>query len=249
MEQSLHFLSAFLMGFFGGMHCIGMCGGISSALGFAVNDQSVLKRITILVSYNFGRIFTYSLMGALVGATIQLVISDPTDFHVEHQQHEHMSGASEKTWLERLHIARLLAGLLLVAMGLYLVGWWFGLTRLEKWVGGFFWKYLQPVGKKIFPVTTNLKAILLGAIWGWLPCGLVYTALAFSATQSSWIDSSLTMMFFGIGTLPFLLASGFFAEELKRLLQKKGLRHAIGLFIVLFGVWTIITALGLHSGH
>ncbi|MGI1678471.1 MAG: sulfite exporter TauE/SafE family protein [Cellvibrionaceae bacterium] len=259
MDQSFHFISAFLMGFFGGMHCIGMCGGISSALGFAVNDQSRLKRTLILLSYNFGRIFTYALMGALVGWVIQLaLIGTVPDPHAGHNMQpiaEHSSNDipesnhSVKTFLDNLKMSRLLAGLLLIAMGLYLAGWWFGLTRLEKVIGGFFWKYLQPIGKKILPVTTITKAILLGLVWGWLPCGLVYTALAFSATQASWLNSAATMFFFGLGTLPFLLASGFFAEELKKLLQRKGLRQVVGGFVLLFGVWTIVGAVGLHSGH
>jgi len=236
-----------------------MCGGISAALSFAINDHSRLKRFLILFAYNVGRILTYSLMGLLVGWIIegatQVGGGIQESIHASHAGHD-MQGASAgnssnnviDTFFQHLNIARLLAGLLMISMGLYLGGWWFGLARLEQ-LGGFLWRYIQPLGKKIFPVTSISKALLLGLVWGWLPCGLVYTSLVFSATQASPINSSLTMLAFGVGTLPTLIVSGFFAEELKQLLQKKGLRQSVGVLIIMFGLWTIANAIGFHAGH
>lgn len=263
MELSLHFFSALMMGLFGGLHCVGMCGGVSSALSFAVGQSSRRRRFGILLSYNIGRLGTYALMGAIVGSGLQLffsavgaeVVSETSltsldSQHVHHNSHDsHPTEKSFTNTFPQLNIARLIAGCFLVAMGSYLAGWWFGLVYLEKKVGGFLWRYLQPISQSIFPVTTFPKALLLGAIWGWLPCGLVYTALVFSASQAHVVYSAVTMLMFGLGTLPFLLLSGFFAEELKRFLQKKYLKQAIGLFIILFGLLTIAGAVGLHAHH
>ncbi len=257
MDQSLHFFSAFMMGLFGSMHCVGMCGGISAALSFAIDGGSRLKRVSILLAYNLGRILTYGLMGLFVGwiiaSAFQVSMQEPV--HASHVGHALHGGSQANslsnytnTFFQNLNIARLLAGLLMISMGLYLAGWWLGLARLEK-LGGFFWRYIQPLGKKIFPVTSVSKALLLGVVWGWLPCGLVYTSLVFSATQASPVNSSLTMLVFGVGTLPTLMVSGFFAEELKRLLQQKGLRQLVGVLIIMFGLWTAANALGLHIGH
>jgi sulfite exporter TauE/SafE len=148
-------------------------------------------------------------------------------------------------------IARIVAGFLLVAMGLYLAGWWYGLNKLEK-LGGVVWQRIQPLGQKIVPVDSVYKALLLGALWGWLPCGLVYSALAFSLAQDSAVESALTMLAFGLGTLPALLSSGWFASQLRQIIHRKGLRQFAGVLVVGFGVWTLLAAggvIGSHSMH
>ena len=220
------YLSAFLIGFLGSAHCIGMCGGLMSALSFSIPEEQVGRRFTLLLSYNIGRILSYTFIGALAG------------------------------WLgftlsagHGLNILRIIAGLLLISMGLYLAGWWHGLTYLER-LGGLLWRRIQPYSKRLLPVTSLPAALLLGGLWGWLPCGLVYTALVYGLSQASVSGSALVMFAFGLGTLPVLLVTGVLAERVKSLMQKRGFRTVMALLIVLFGCWTIWGGAGMgHGAH
>ncbi len=217
-------LSAFAMGLLGGGHCVGMCGGITAALSFAVPAEKRVRRWSILLSYNIGRIASYGIIGALFGYLGQQFVSG-----------------------QGLSVMRLLAGLLLIAMGLYVADWWRGLTRLER-LGSYLWRWLQPLGKRLMPVSSPSRALLLGGVWGWLPCGLVYSALAYAMAQAQGIAAAGVMLAFGLGTLPAVLAGGLFAERLKQLLQSRGLRGVMGVLIILFGAWTLWLTLQ-HAGH
>ncbi len=215
--------AAFLLGLFSSAHCVGMCGGIMGALSMAVPANARARRWVILLSYNLGRIFSYALMGAIVGAFSRQITE---------------AGGAE--WL------RWLAGVLLIAMGLYLANWWKGLTYLEAG-GRYLWAYLQPIGKALMPVDNAAKAVALGGIWGWLPCGLVYSALAYAMAQGHSTGGGLVMLAFGLGTLPSVLATGFVAQQLGRLLQRRQIRWSFALLVILFGLWTIWG--GGHGSH
>lgn len=214
-------LAAWMLGLFSSAHCLGMCGGIMGALSAAIPAEARGRRWRLLLSYNVGRIASYTLMGLLAG----LVAGGITPLDP---------------------VLRLLAGLLLIAMGLYLAGWWRGLTWLERG-GAVVWRRLQPLGKSLLPVRREPQALLLGALWGWLPCGLVYTALAYALAQGNVWASGGTMLAFGLGTLPAVLAAGVMAQQLTRLLQRRGLRVFMALAIILFGLWTLWPAVG--GGH
>jgi sulfite exporter TauE/SafE len=123
-------------------------------------------------------------------------------------------------------------------MGLYLAGWWSGLTRIEA-LGRGLWRHLQPLSRRLLPVTSLPRALLLGGIWGWLPCGLVYSTLLWAASQGSALESAVLMFCFGLGTLPVLLATGMAAERMLALLRKSGVRTAAGLLVILFGLWSL----------
>lgn len=215
--------AAFLLGLFSSAHCVGMCGGIMGALSMAIPANARARRWLILLGYNLGRIFSYTLMGAIVGLFAQQITE---------------SGGA--VWL------RWLAGLLLIAMGLYLANWWRGLTYLETG-GRYLWAYLQPLGKALMPVDSTAKALALGGIWGWLPCGLVYSALAYAMAQGDATGGGLVMLAFGLGTLPAVLATGFVAQQLGRLLQCRQIRWSFALVVILFGLWTIWG--GGHGSH
>lgn len=218
------YLSAFMMGLLGGAHCIGMCGGLMSALSFSIPQSQPKRRFQLLLTYNMGRIASYSLIGAIAGwFGYQLSMT---------------SGLAS---------LRIIAGILLIAMGLYLANWWHGLTYLER-IGALLWKKIQPMGKHLMPVKNASSAFLLGAIWGWLPCGLVYTALAYGLAQGSVSASTGVMLAFGLGTLPALLSAGLLAERLKILLHRQDFRIITALLIIAFGCWTIWGALG-HGSH
>lgn len=215
------FLAAALaIGFLGSSHCIGMCGGIAGALGMAVPGRK--PAWGQLLSYSAGRIGSYTLMGGIAGAL----------------------GAAA---LPALGPLRFVAGLMLVAMALYIAGWWRGLVWLERG-GAYLWRYLQPLSKKLLPVTSTPKAFALGGLWGWLPCGLVYSALTFALAQGSGPRAALAMLAFGLGTVPAVLATGAAAAKVRGFVQRPGVRLLFAAAILLFGLWTLWGGLG-HGYH
>lgn len=208
-------LSAFTLGLLGGGHCVGMCGGLMGALGMAIPADQANRKIQYLVLYNLGRILSYALAGFLFGLAGWAVDQSPA-----------------------ANILRVLAGLLLISMGLYLAGWWFGLTRLEQ-LGQHFWRPIQKAARRFMPLRRRRHALLLGTLWGWLPCGLVYSTLIWSASQGDARLSALLMFCFGLGTWPVLIASGLAAEQLGQFLRQRSVRAAAGLLIILYGIWTL----------
>ncbi len=220
--------SAFVVGLLGGAHCVGMCGGIMNALVYAVPEgqRSPAKVLPIVFLYNLGRITSYALAGAIIGAlgAWMQMIASPIGMGL-----------------------RVLAGLMMVAMGLYIAGWWRGLAHLEK-LGNHAWKHIQPLGSRFMPVRKPWQALLLGAIWGWLPCGLVYSALTLSAGVVYWYQSALVMIAFGLGTLPVMMLTGAFAFQVKVWTQKALVRNIAALMVIGFGLWTIAVPLS-HLSH
>jgi hypothetical protein len=208
-------VSALVLGLLGGGHCIGMCGGLMGALTLAIPAEQRQRRLQLLLAYNLGRIASYGLAGLLLGAAGWALASGPA-----------------------ATVLRGIAGLLLIAMGLYLAGWWSGLTRIEG-AGRLLWRRIEPLARRLLPVRDARRALLLGSLWGWLPCGLVYSTLLWAASQGDALDSALLMLAFGLGTLPVLLATGLAAERLTALLRRRGVRIAGGLLVILFGLWTL----------
>ncbi len=222
------FLSAFIVGLMGAGHCLGMCGGIVAALSFAVPDASSFRRFIIILTYNLGRIISYVLLGVFVGAV--------------------GLGADEAlSQVTTTPLLRVFAGVMLILMGLYITGWWKALGTLEK-LGAGVWGIIQPIGGKMLPVKSFSAAFSLGVLWGWLPCGLVYSALALALSQADPWASASVMLGFGCGTLPAVVIGGVAGEKFKAYLQLKALRIVMGLSVVLFGVWTLFVVF-LHSGH
>ncbi|QLC72192.1 sulfite exporter TauE/SafE family protein [Pseudomonas sp. LPB0260] len=208
-------LSALILGLLGGGHCLGMCGGLMGALTLAIPPERRAQRFRLLLSYNLGRILSYGVAGLLLGLAGWALASSPAAIAL-----------------------RVLAALLLIAMGLYLAGWWSGLTRIEA-VGRGLWRHIQPLTRRFMPVDSTAKAVVLGSLWGWLPCGLVYSTLLWASSQGNALDSAALMLTFGLGTLPVLLATGMAAERLTALLRKQGVRTTGGVLVILFGLWTL----------
>jgi sulfite exporter TauE/SafE len=215
LMPELSIFSAFLVGLLGGGHCVGMCGGIVGAVSMTLPGQR--PQLPYLLAYNGGRILSYTAAGVLAG------LVGASSFLLDHVLP-----------VEKLLYA--LASLMLVALGLYLAGWWQGVLLLEK-AGGILWKRLQPLSKRLLPLRSPLQAFALGLLWGWLPCGLVYSVLVAALASGSALSGGLLMLAFGLGTLPTLLAMGMAAVRLKAFLQTQWARRTSGLLVLGFGLF------------
>ncbi len=206
--------AAFLTGLLGGVHCIGMCGGIVGALTAQMRERR--GAIILHLAYNAGRMSSYALAGALMGAIggFGLLFNHVLPVQLA------------------LYVA---ANLVLVMLGLYLAGLSNQLARVER-LGARLWRRLQPYGAKLLPADTAPKAFALGTLWGWLPCGLVYSLLATALLAGGAGKGALVMLAFGLGTLPNLLAAGILFERLRDIAAKRWLRIAAGLVVAGFGV-------------
>ena len=126
-------------------------------------------------------------------------------------------------------------------MGFYIARWWMVLTRLES-AGKLLWRYLQPFTRKLIPIRTRPQALALGLLWGWLPCGLIYSTLAWVAANAQPGMGALTMFCFGLGTLPGILAAGLFARQVSAFIQHQKFRQVAGILLMTYGSWTIVAA-------
>lgn len=209
------YLALFFVGLLGGTHCVGMCGGIVGALA-----MGGAARWSQHLAYNAGRIVSYAVAGAAAGA---------------------LGGASlvlEGQLPVRL-ILYLLANVMLVALGLYLIG----VTRalaLTEGLGQRLWRHVQPLTRRFLPARTVAQAFPLGLLWGWLPCGLVYSALTTALTAGSAGRGSLSMLAFGLGTLPNLLLAGMLLGRMQRFTRQPAVRIAAGLLVLGFGVYGLL---------
>lgn len=222
MESSLGFLAAFLIGLTGGVHCVGMCGGIVGALTLGlplVRERPLLARLPFLLAYNTGRIASYVAAGALAGGV--------------------GAWAANLVSVHRAQLGlQVVAGLFMILLGLYLAGWWPVLGHLER-AGGVLWRRIEPLGRRLLPVRTLPQALGIGLVWGWLPCGLVYSALVWAIGAGGAGKGALLLLGFGLGTLPALLAMGTAAVALANWARRPIMRRAAGTLVVLFGVYEI----------
>ncbi|MCA1805321.1 MAG: sulfite exporter TauE/SafE family protein [Xanthomonadaceae bacterium] len=219
--MDVSYLAAFLVGLLGGVHCVGMCGGIVAALalGLPREVRDSARMLPYLLAYNLARIASYTLAGVLLGGVGYLAA--------------HWSG------LRHAQLGlQVLAALFMIALGLYLAGWWLGLARLER-VGGRLWQRIEPLGRRFLPVRTPGQAFLLGLLWGWLPCGLVYSVLVWSISRGDAIEGGTLMLSFGLGTLPMLLLMGVAATRLSAFVRHIWVRRVAGVLVMGFGLWTL----------
>ncbi|WP_375054859.1 sulfite exporter TauE/SafE family protein [Zobellella sp. DQSA1] len=225
MTSQLDPWAALLIGLLGAGHCIAMCGGVAAAFSMALPREQRGWHWLYLLSYNAGRILSYALAGALVGG----VFASLADVSLGRQG---------------LTLLRLLAGVMMILLGLYLARWWFGLLRLER-LGNQLWRHIRPLAGRFLPFRHPLAALPFGMVWGWLPCGLVYSALTWSAVSGGMAQGALVMALFGLGTLPTLLALGGLAGQLRHWLNHPRFRQASGILLILYGLFTVIQVLPL----
>ena len=222
MTVETSYFAAFLVGLLGGVHCIGMCGGIVGALCLGLErnvnqtaQQDFKTSLPFLLSYNAGRISSYTFAGVLMGGIGWL-------------------GSHLFTLYSLQQTLEVIAAIFMLMLGLYIAGWWKGLANIERLGGKVIWSRLEPFGRRFMPVRSYQHAFLLGLVWGWLPCGLVYSVVIWTISTQSPLEGGLLMLSFGLGTLPNLLLMGVFASTLNRFIQQPWVRQVAGVMIMLF---------------
>lgn len=207
-------LTALLAGLLGGVHCVGMCGGIVAAFSFHADGTHPPFRLHL--AYNLGRITSYAIFGALAGAL----------------------GASLKLagFMPVQTLLYVLAQAVMILLGLYLAGFNRWVLVFER-AGGALWNRVKPLFQRLLPVRTLPQALLAGMAWGWLPCGLVYSVLVSALAAGSAPSGAALMLAFGLGTLPNLLGMGLFARQIQPFMQHVWVRRLAGLTVAGFGVW------------
>jgi sulfite exporter TauE/SafE len=240
-------VSAFLMGLFGGVHCVAMCGGVGGVLcsaaprcpsAGAAREGSPLRTAPYWLAYNGGRVASYTLLGLLFGALGTLSTGvfplDTVRFGL-----------------------RAVAALCMLAVGLHLAGLPSGIKALES-LGAPLWRRLSPFTKRFVPLRTPWHALVVGALWGLMPCGLLYGALALAASAESPAIGATTMAAFGLATLPVMLTMSAVAQTVSRWLARAWVRRAAGAVVLAYGLWStagvasqagISAALGLGPAH
>lgn len=222
MLEQTGYLAAFVVGLLGGGHCAGMCGGIVGALTFGLPEpirSRVASTLPYQLGYNLGRITSYTLAGGIMGG-LGMLLAEIVPIYIAQQ------------------VLLVIAGLFMIFLGLYLGGWWRGLARIEK-VGGVLWQQVEPYARKLLPVRTPAQAWMLGLVWGWIPCGLVYSMLVWTVSAGSVLKGAGLMLAFGLGTLPNLFAMGLVAGSLARWSKDIRIRRFAGLTVILFGLFTL----------
>ncbi len=218
------FISAIAIGFFGSLHCVGMCGGLVSAL--------CMTRPKLwwpgLLSYQFGRILTYVILGFIAGLL--------------------GSSLGEVSWFKQAQwLLTLLAGGLMILFACYLGGWlpdpFSRLTaRISQATGMTYWM-------KKASSSHRLDAWLIaGALNGLLPCGLVYAGLALSLTVNAPFQGALIMLLFGLGTVPAMLAVPALLRKLNPVKRGQFLKIA-ALLLIGLGIFTMLRGNLHHHDH
>jgi uncharacterized protein len=213
--------AAFIAGVAGSAHCFAMCGSLASAVGMRAHSRGVSFSGTFAnaLSYHLGRLSGYSVAGAIcgvLGMSLQAVLDI----------------ARIGSWL------RIASGVLLLLIALRMLSPWNPLRWLET-SGAKFWRRLQPMTRKIGALNGHTHAVALGFLWGWLPCGLVYSMLLFAALSGDALRGGVILLAFGLGTLPTMLTSTVLASHVQRLLRNRWPRVASGVLLLVLGAWMI----------
>jgi uncharacterized protein len=229
--------SAFLVGLLGGVHCAAMCGGIVAALNLPARRAALsaagggtlaadaVAQLPLHVAYSTGRIASYTAAGAIAGGVGGVATLADTVMPIQ------------------IALA-FVANALVILLGVYLAGAGSGVARLEA-LGSALWRRVAPLGRRFLPADTPARAIGAGAVWGWLPCGLVYSVLALALVSGDALRGGIVMLAFGLGTAPNLLVAGLALERFRSRLARPRVRLAAGLAVVALGVWGAIRTPGL----
>jgi sulfite exporter TauE/SafE len=210
----LSLYAAFVTGLLGGVHCVGMCGGIVAAMSL---HGGARQPPAFHLAYNGGRIASYALLGGLAGLIGSAAFLSDSLFPLQRGLYA-------------------LAQVVLVLLGLYLAGLNQSILAIER-LGGALWRRVQPFLGRLLPIRTLGQALAAGAVWGWLPCGLIYSVLVSALASGDPLQGGLLMLAFGLGTLPNLLLMGWAAQNLRQFTRQVWVRRVAGLSVAGLGIW------------
>jgi hypothetical protein len=219
--------AAVLAGLLGSAHCLGMCAGISGLFAVNANVASLRDNLPFALTYNLGRVISYAVLGTIVAAFGSVVVR-----------------ASPGT----ASGIRILSGVVIVLVGLKVAFDLRWLLAIER-MGASLWSRIAPIAKGLVPVTTLPRALGLGLVWGWLPCGLVYSVLLVAATSANALHGAMIMAAFGLGTMPAMIMTGLGAARLTQIMRRKSARIGLGLLIVALGLLTVAMPLLRQAHH
>jgi uncharacterized protein len=226
MTEALSLASSVLAGLGGAAHCAAMCGPLAGAVGDRFRQDHATPLGPALL-FNSGRVIGYVGMGsALAGLTGWLLSSEP----------------------ERLAAAfRIGAAMLLILLGLQIARGrsGFGAERL----GARLWTRLRPVFGYAVALPAAVRPMALGLLWGFMPCGLVYTMFVTAASRADRLEGALLMAAFGLGTLPAVVGFTLGGATLGRWLGRRWPRHVAAAALTGCGIWTLVVALQHFAGH
>ena len=218
MTELLPSLSAALLaGLLGSAHCLGMCAGISGLFAVNASVATLRTQLPSALTYNLGRVLSYALLGLIVGGFGSVVVKASPDI---------------------ARSVRLASGLIIILVGLK-VAFDLRLLNAVERMGATIWSRIAPLAKSLVPVTNLRRALGLGLLWGWLPCGLVYSVLLIAATSAEPANGAAIMIAFGVGTMPAMIMTGMGAAQVSRFMRRRSARLGFGLLIVVLGVLTI----------
>ena len=215
-------LAALTAGLLGGVHCAGMCGGIAASLSAASSGPALPRQL----AFNAGRIGSYATAGALAGALGGVMTAAPL--------------------LDARLALLVLANVFMALVGLYVAGWGGGIVRMES-LGHGLWKRIEPLRRRFFPIDTTLRALGAGAVWGWVPCGLVYGMLVLAVASGDAARGAVVMAAFGLGTLPSLLLTGFAATRVLSLRRIPAVRRTAGALLLAMAALGLARVPELHE--
>lgn len=216
--MNVDFYAAFLIGLMGAGHCLGMCGGVAAAVTLGMPGDQQSRRWPYLFCYNAGRLFSYMVAGAIIGGAFAGM-------------------ANYSGYTSSLVALRLVAAFMMILLALYIGQWWQGVSRIER-LGQGLWRQLAPKAQSLLPLKSPFAALPFGALWGWLPCGLVYSTLSWAAVSGGAFSGASVMFAFGLGTLPAMIAVGGMAQQLQKWLKNHYVKRASALLLLAYGVHT-----------
>ncbi len=219
MNGALTLGAALLLGLAASGHCLVMCGGISAALGIAtVKGANGRPLPRLLVGYQLGRVASYTLAGLLLGGVFGGLIGL-------------LDAENVRRGLRVLAALALLAGAL-VAFG-----------RMREFgfgAGQRLWAHIAPLGRRLLPVTTLPRSFAFGMVWGFMPCGFVYTVLLIATVQLDAARSAMTMAAFGLGTLPGMFLAAFGAQRFAGFSAHPAARRIAGAALLASATLTLV---------
>lgn len=210
-------VEGFVIGLFGSLHCVGMCGPLALALPLPTN--SVWQKVVGALLYNIGRAVTYGMLGLIFGFV----------------------GAGLKHSGVQEFVSILCGSIMILSVVLP------GIIKLPKGSNKVSHSIYSTLKKKIGDSLNRQKVgnlFVIGILNGFLPCGLVYVAISKAVLSLSIQESVLSMFFFGLGTLPMMFTVAFFSNIIRHKYLHK-LKVFMPVFIIILGIIFILRGLNL----